>query len=233
MERENLKEYIESKDYFKDARSWYNMKYMAPNTHKVWVFYGFLAVTLVFLSLLVNIQNLLPVKRKLTYAVSVVSDVSEGETRAQIYEMGEGEGAGAPYQFIATHLLKNYVIMREDFDYSKLKKQFNYVKKNSTRLIFKRFYNYMSVNNPDSPIMRYQQLAIRKININSIKFAEDGKALVKFASKAKDISGNEFEDLKWEAMIGFNMGEVGRKASTGSRFKFVVTDYKLKLLEGA
>lgn len=230
MEKENLKEYIESKEYFKDARGWYNWKYMLPMSHRVWFFYAALATGLILFSLVININKLLPIKQRLTYGINVVSDIREGETQAQIIEMKGFKGVGAPNKFIAHNLLKNYILSREEFDYKRLKQQFNYIRATSTRLVFKRYYNYMSVNNPDSPVMRYQQYAIRKININDIEFLSDRKASVKFISTAKDSSGKYFENLLWEAIVSYNMGEVGKRVASGTNFKFVVTEYKLKLL---
>lgn len=230
MEKENIKEYIESKQYFKDARDWYNWKYMLPMTHRVWTFYVALAVFIVLLSLIMNINKLLPIKERLTYGINVVSDIRMGETQAKVIEMAGFEGVNAPHRFIASNLIRNYVEVRENFVYGQIKKQYNYVKESSTRLVFKRYYNFMSVNNPDSPIMRYQQFATRNININDIKFLSNRKAKVRFVSRAVDINSKEFEKLYWEADISFNMSKVGRRVPTGTKFKFTVTDYKLKLL---
>jgi len=230
MEKENLKEYIESKEYFRDARLWYNWKYMLPMSHRVWFFYAALTTSLILISLAINVNKLLPIKQKLTYAIKVISDIREGETQAQVIEMNGFTGPDAPFKFIASNLIRNYITSREDFDYSMLKQQFQYIKATSTRLVFRRYYNYMSVNNPESPVMRYQQYATRKININSIKFTTDRHAIITFTSSAKDSNGNKFENLKWEANLSFNMGQVGKRSPTGTEFKFLVTDYKLKLL---
>jgi type IV secretion system protein VirB8 len=228
MEKEDLKEYIESGDYFKDARNWYNWKYILPMTHRVWLFYIFLLSFIMLITLGVNINNLLPIKQKLTYAINVSSDVEKGETKAKVLEMDKLYGT--PTRFIANNLLANYVMKREEFNYEELDGQVEYVQKNSSRLTFKRFYNYMNVNNPESPVMRYQQYATRKIQITDMKFITDTNVVVSFNSVAKDSSNKAFENLKWEANIRFDMGEVGKRLNSGSKFKFIVTDYNLKLL---
>lgn len=120
MEKENLKEYIESKEYFSDARAWYNWKYMLPMSHRVWFFYSALATGLMLLSLIININTLLLIKQTLTYGISLVSDIREGETQAQVIEMKGFEGVHAPFRFIASNLLKNYVLSREEFNYQLL-----------------------------------------------------------------------------------------------------------------
>jgi type IV secretion system protein VirB8 len=229
MERKGLKEHIESGDYFKGAREWYNYKYLLPFTHKVWLSYATMLLVLMLLALTININKLLPIKQKLTYAINVSTNIGVGEANARIEDM-RGEAKITPTRFIASNLLGSYVMNRENFNYSNLSKQFQYMQNTSTRLVYRRFYNYMSVNNPDSPVMRYQQYAKRNITISKIDFVSDNEAIVYFNSIAKDSSGEMFENLNWSAKITFEMGEFGKRLPTGSQFKFTVNDYNLKLL---
>jgi len=228
MDRNGLKEHIESRDYFKNAREWYNYKYLLPLTHRLWLTYAALLLVLMFLALVLNINKLLPIKQQLTYAINITPHTGEGEANARIENM-RGESMH-PNRFIAQNLIESYVTNRENFNYSNMKSQFQYVENTSTRLVYRRFYNYMSVNNPDSPVMRYQQYAKRTITIEDINFISDNEATVTFNSVAKDSSGAIFENLNWSASITFDMGEVGRRVPTGSPFKFTITDYNLKLL---
>lgn len=230
MDHEAFKEYLESKKYFIDARNWYHTKYLAPVSQRIWVFYTLILLSALFCALLLNINMMLPIKQKITYPIDVYSNIKEGEPFAQILEMpGDSKGADAPFRFIATELISGYVTKRENFDYTHLAKQIKYIQANSTRLVFRKFYNYMSASNPDSPLMRYQKYAKRDIEIKSIKYISNEEALVTFVSKAKAKGGASFEHLLWSARIRFNMGDVGRKLRNGARFKFLVTDYSLKL----
>ncbi len=229
IDRKGLREYIESRDYFKHARDWYNYKYLLPLTHRVWLFYATMLLALMLLALTININKLLPIRQQLTYAINVSTSAGAGEANARIEDM-RGQDKIAPTRFIAGNLLESYVSNRENFSYSNLPKQFQYMQNTSTRLIYRRFYNYMSVNNPDSPVMRYQQYAKRNIKVTHIDFVTDNEAIVYFNSVAKDSSGAVFENLNWSAKIAFEIGEFGKRLPTGSPFKFVVTDYNLKLL---
>lgn len=229
MDKKGLKEHIESRDYFKCAREWYNYKYLLPFTHRVWLAYATMLLALMLLALTININKLLPIRQQLTYAINVSADAGMGETNARIEDMRGGEKI-TPVRFIATNLLKSYVMNRENFSYSNLPKQFQYMQNTSTRLVYRRFYNYMSVNNPDSPVMRYQQYAKRNVTVSHIDFISDNEATAYFNSVAKDSSGEVFENLNWSAKITFEMGEFGKRLPTGSQFKFTVNDYNLKLL---
>ncbi len=228
MSQDSLKEYVESQAYFRDARNWYNLKYLAPLSHKVWLVYATLLLVIVMGALAVNIYKLLPVKQELIYAISVST---RGENNARIVSMDAVGEKNSPQRFIAKNLLEDYVANRENYNYDNLEGQFNRVHNDSTRLVFKRFYNYMSINNPDSPIMRYQKYAKRKIAITDIKFISDNAAIVHFHSTAKDDNNSIFENLNWEARVSFEMGDVGKRKPTGSPFDFTVIDYSLKLLE--
>jgi type IV secretion system protein VirB8 len=231
MDKSGLKEYIDSRDYFKNARAWYNTKYLLPITHRVWISYAAMLLVLMFVALAINIEKLLPIKQKLTYAINITpSPKALGETNARIEDMRVLNKAIMPNRFIARSLLESYVTNRESFSYGNLESQFKYVENTSTRLVYRRFYNYMSVNNPESPLMRYQQYAKRSVTINEILFNSDNEAIVEFNSIAKDSSGSIFENLNWAATVNFDMGKVGERLPNGSPFKFTVVDYSLKLL---
>jgi len=227
MSREGLREYIESGNYFKDAMKWYSDKYLLPINQKIWFFYSALILVVAITALIINVSKLLPIRQELRYAISISNT---HETKAQIMDMNITDTGMTPYKFVANSLLKNYVTNRENYDYNLLDKQFSHIQNSSTRMVFKRFYNYMSINNPDSPVMRYQKYARRNVTITNVKFLSDTDAIVQFNSTSKDGGNNSFENLNWEAMISFQMGDVGMRLPTGSRFDFTVTDYKLKLL---
>ena len=88
----------------------------------------------------------------------------------------------------------------------------------------------MNINNPDSPVMRYQKYAKRSITIDDLSFISDNNANILFTSIATDSRGKIFENLKWQATITFDMSDIATKLPGGSKFNFSVTDYKLKIL---
>ena len=128
-------------------------------------------------------------------------------------------------------MIRNYVNQREGYDYDNLKKQFIYVKNNSTRMVFRRFYNYMNINNPSSPVLLYQKDIKRSCSLISSKFLTNTKSEVKFQSIARNNTGEVFENKIWQVIIDYEIDSIKIDLPNDTRFNFTVTDYQLKLLE--
>jgi type IV secretion system protein VirB8 len=128
-------------------------------------------------------------------------------------------------------MVRNYVMQRERYNYDLLKKQFTFIKNNSTRIVFRRFFNFMNIDNPSSPVMQYQKSANRNIKILSADYTDDNNAIVTFHSEARGATGNVLEDTVWQATISYEIDKIDPYLPSGSRFNFTVTDYQLKLIE--
>lgn len=230
MSQDGLKEYVRLGHYFTDARKWYNYKYLSPIAHKAWAFYTILILIVMLAALGMNIKRLLPVKQIVSYGISIDNKMTATEESASIIKMDDEDTHETPVHFISSILLKNYLISRESYNAESLSKQYAHILSTSTRVVFKRFEDYMKIDNPDSPVLRYQGYAKRNIVINNIEFPSDNEAVIKFTSTARDSSNKIFENLVWEAKVGFDMGSLQKKSPTGSKFDFTVTDYTLKLL---
>jgi type IV secretion system protein VirB8 len=228
MNRKGLKEYIESGSYFKDSIEWYGDKYLSPVTHKIWAAYILMLLAVMLAALLSNIDRLLPMIQSVRYALFIQNTYGP-DKNIRILTM-QADDVTTPAKFIAGTLLKSYIINRESYDYDKLNTQFQRVANSSTRLIFKRFDSAMKIDNPDSPIIKYQKYAKRSVTITHIKFISDTEAIIEFNSLARDDSSNILENMKWQVDVAFEMGDVRVKRPNGSRFDFTVTDYKLKFV---
>lgn len=136
-----------------------------------------------------------------------------------------------PLASITDIMTKNYVLNRERYSYDDLKKQFIFVKNNSTRIVFRRFYNFMNIDNPSSPVMKYQKHVKRSANIISTSYPTRTKAIVKFNSIVQNSAGEISEDIVWQATIDYEIDKINPKLPSGSRFNFTVTDYQLKLIK--
>lgn len=222
----SLKEHVESGEYFIDARNWYNHKYVHPFSQRSSVFILSIIICALFLGIATNMRHLFPIVMQVRYYTNAdtITDKSAQIIRAD--QIGNN-----PRASIVDIIAKNYVLQREKYDYDFLKKQFTYVKNNSTRIAFRRFYDYMNIDNPSSPVLRYQKDAKRSVQIISSRFISDTKESVKFHVVAKNIAGDILEDTVWLATIEFEADQINNDLPPGSRFNFIVTDYELKLLE--
>ena len=222
----SLPEYIKSGDYFKDARDWYKYKYIYIFSQRSFMFILSAIICVVFFGVVVNIYGLFPVVVQVKYTIS--ADSSDNKT-AQIIRANQI--TNQPLESITDIMVRNYVMSREAYKYSKLKKQFTFVKNNSTRIVFRRFYNFMNIDNPSSPVMRYQKTVARAAQVISIDYSRKNKAIVKFNSIATSDSGKIEENMVWQATIDYEIDKINPNYPSGSRFNFTVTDYQLKLLK--
>lgn len=220
-----MREYINSGQYFVDSRQWYNNKYINPLSHRSII--ACLAAVTVLLVMLVclNIQLLLPLTRQLKYSISVNS---LGQQSAQITKANQVPDH--PLLSIAQILLGDYIKSREQYSYPKLDNQMKYVQNTSTRMVFKKFYDYLSMDNPESPVLRYQKEAQRSIIIDNIQFLDANHASVRFTSVGKDATNKIFEHISWLATISFEIDDIALHKPAESTFNFIVTDYRVKML---
>ena len=224
-QRESLQNYIKSGEYFRDAMIWYRLKYINPLSHRSFVFLATMIVCALFTGCIIHIYSLFPVVIKVQYSVDI------GSNSNKIVQIIEPEDESIEStSFITGILIKNYVIARESYSYDNLRNQFIFLQNSSTRIAFRKFYNLMNIDNPHSPVMRYQKNIIVSPTIVSINYPDDTRAVVKFNSIAKDGAGNITENVLREATIDYEIDKVNPNRAPGSRFNFTVTDYRLKLI---
>jgi type IV secretion system protein VirB8 len=220
-----INDYIAKGEYFADARKWYYNKYVAQVAHRS-IFLGVCSVLLLLILVLVmNIQSLLPIVRSLKYIISV--PVATNQTAEVVHAQ---DVADNPLQSVLIIMIKDYVKRREQYDYAALATQIKYMHNTSSRTIFTQFYNYLNIDNPESPILRYQNEARRIINVTNVHFLNDSYAEVSFTSAAVTNDGKSFENLSWIATLRFNSDPINVSSSAKSKFNFTITDYKLKLV---
>lgn len=221
----SLQDYIKSGEYFADAKEWYKYKYIHPFSQRSFILILSVIICCLFVGVVININSLFPSVIQVKYSIN--ADTSANKA-AQITRANQIEND--PLASIIDVLVRNYVLKRESYDYDALKKQFVYVKNNSTRIVFRRFYNYMNIDNPSSPIMRYQKGAKRKVTILSARYPSPTKAIIEFNSVSENVANEVIEDATWQATIDLEVDEINTKLPSGARFNFTIVDYQLKLL---
>ena len=222
----SLKTYVESGEYFIDTQNWYKYKYLHPFSHRSFLFILTATILVLFTSIIINIYNLFPIITPVRY--SILTESGENKS-AQIINADQIDNN--PLASIADIMLRNYVIQRETYDYNNLKKQFIYIKNNSTRIVFRRFYNFMNINNASSPVLLYQKDIKRTVSIISSHFISDTKTEIKFNSIARNGNGEIVEDMNWRAVVDYEIDQIDTNLPPESRFNFAVTDYQVQLLE--
>lgn len=168
---------------------------------------------------------MLPLTTKIQYSVLTPNNIEQNAhiTKPNLIN-------GSIETGIAELLIRNYVKSRESYSYKDLKKQFNLVRNNSTRIIFRRFYNFMNIDNPNSPIMKYQKDFTRNIKISSVTHPSYETVVVDFESKLLNLSEEVVETSSWKATISYEMDKITDSLPVNSKFNFTVVDYQLKLI---
>ena len=222
----SLKEYIETGEYFTDARHWYEYKYIHPFSQRSFIFILSVIICVLFVEVVININSLFPSVIQVKYSISATTSANK---TAQIIRANQIKND--PQSSVTDILIKNYVLSREKYSYSDLKKQFIFVKNNSTRIVFRRFYNFMNIDNPSSPVLKYQKNTKRTAKIISTSYPSKTKAVVKFNSIVQNSAGEITEDIVWQATIDYEIDKINPNLPSGSRFNFTVTNYQLKLIK--
>lgn len=215
------------KKYFADLNVWYNDKYIKPFSHKSYVICFLVYSIVLFIAMGINIYKLFPLGHSVKYLVKL----DNYHNNKKVYLIKPKDKHDDYITFFAKYLVKNYVEQREIYDYIKLKEQILFVKAKSTPQVFNQFYSYLQVDNPNSPVLRYQDQVKRFIYPLSNDMINLNTAKMKFRSIVYDAKSNLMENLIWEATIGFEINTNYLDNEENPTLYFVVTDYKLKLLE--
>ncbi len=221
----SLEQDIRSGDYFKRARIWYATKYITPLSQRsmLLIFLGIIGVML--LGIILNVISLFPVVKQVRYSIN--SNIFQSSANI----ISADQIANNSLRSIADIMIRNYVIHRESYDYDQLKSQFAFIQNNSTRLVFRKFYNYMSIDNSLSPVLKYQKYIRRSVNILSTEYSNDNQVTVVFSTLAKNSGGEISENMVWQASLNYEIDQINLNLSDNSRFNFAITDYRVKLLQ--
>jgi type IV secretion system protein VirB8 len=220
----SVQEYIKSGEYFIDARKWYNSQYLYPLVQRSCLMFFGIIFSILLLSVAINFKTLLPVVRQVRYAI-----ISQSLKNATITSANHIRNDAI--SSIDDIMVRNYLKHRESYDYDLLQPQFIFMQNNSTRIIFRQFANFMNIDNPISPVMRYQRSLRRSVNIISVVYNKNNEAIVIFTSLVKGSSNEILENMVWQATINFEIDEINIYLPNNSKFNFTVTGYKLKLIE--
>lgn len=223
---DSLPEYIKSGDYFTDARNWYKYKYVHPFSQKSFMILLSLIISILFFVVMMTMKSLFPSVMQVRYSINADTSLNKS---TQIIRADEIDND--PLASVVDIMLKNYVIKRESYNYNNLGKQFIYLKNNSTRLVFRRFSSFMSLDNPDSPVLALQKNAKRFVKIISASFPNPTKAIIEFSATANTPGGKNIENKVWQATVSYEIDKINSDLPNGTRFNFTVTDYELQLLE--
>ena len=221
----SLQEDIRSGKYFEDAKKWYSFKYITPLTQRSLVLIITGIACIILLGIGLNINSLFPIIKQVRYSINADTFQSSANI------IPADQISNDPLGSISDIMIRNYITHRESYDYDQLKSQFTFIQNNSTRLVFRKFYNYMNIDNPLSPVLKYQKYIRRSVTILAINYSNENQAIINFNTIAKSSSGEIIENMVWQATLSFEIDKINLNLMADSRFNFAITDYRIKLLQ--
>ena len=216
---------FDKEQYYADAKEWYYDIYLEPLRERSVLMVAAVFMFLIALLVGLSMYSMLPLERQIEYG-SFTEDVFKKRSKiakASTY-------ANDPISSIAKILSEYYVIKRESYGYEGLKSQLSYIKTHSSSLIFKKFYNYITLDNPQSPVLKYQKDVYRVVNVVSTRLKNNEQEFTITFYTTAIHEGKAIERIMWEAQLNYEIDRIDLRAKHGTPFKFVVTNYKLKLL---
>lgn len=217
---------VRTGEYYREAMSMYDVTVNDPMAERyVYVFITFCAM-LVFLIGFFGMQGLYPLERAvpLTY---LTHDLYEDIPRIRSLQSFKNEN---PSESLLRFLVRNYVVLREEYNISTFDRNVNGIKSQSSEDVFRKFQRFIDPNNPESPIKVYQRHSKRKIRVLSTRRNPDGMEVV-FESLID--SRTDVKKSHWRANIAFQYSgiELDEKSDTVKPMNFVVTEYSSKRLQ--
>jgi type IV secretory pathway component VirB8 len=197
---------VDDGSYFREAREWYSMKYVALISERVvYIVITVLALVLFVLSCMA-IYGLLPLtpSAPFTYMAKNGRDTI-AHIRLLERKWGEPNDVSLRYYFA-----EEYVKRREAYSIKTLNSSVLYIYGHSSANVAKEFRGYIDASNPQSPLVLYQSRVERKIDIVSSDITPLGnnkyEARVDFvAMVAKD---NGYEQTYHRSKLQFDYTDI-------------------------
>jgi type IV secretory pathway component VirB8 len=221
-----IAEKVRTGEYFREARGMYDMSVHDPMAERyLYIFITVLALVILAIAQS-SMQGLYPLNTQVPLIVDT-NDTVEDLPRIQSLVTGKDE---APAESLLRFLVRNYVIMREEYNINTFDRNVNGLKSQSSEAVVKEFQQYIDPRNPDSPITLYQRHSRRHVTVLAIRRVGDGMEVV---YDAVVESKTDIKKSRWRADIAFQYSgiELDDKTDKVKPLTFVVTNYHSKRLQ--
>lgn len=219
----------ESGEYYKDSQEWYAYHYIKPFTERSFLMIFAAVLFVCVLVMFSTVAGIHPIRQEIPYMVQTDDSVDY-----ILSIKGIGEGFDSMHNAVASYILKRYVEAYESYDYKNLKDQLNYIYNTSSQQVYSDFYQYMSLENPQSPIQEYQRGARRVVEVTNVSFPPNverpDRAIVTFKATVENFKTNKYTDSYWSTKLVFNLPDIERIAheKNTDKIDFIVTAYEVE-----
>ncbi len=231
---QELQQKIKSGDYYKEALEWYNFIYIYPVAARTFMITVTVFCVLINVIAVYGIYSFMPLKIEVPLAVPI-DDVGDFYVQVKKLDTDRNNGSEA----VAKYLLAQYVAFREDYAYSNLEMDANFVKRFSSPAIYDKYAAYMDLHNAASPVGRLKEsgsVAVMNVTVDLPPIAKgkaqasgdrNRKATVFF--ETRETNGVNATTNKYRSDIYFTFSEinVNPKDKSLTPLDFRVEDYIL------
>jgi type IV secretion system protein VirB8 len=226
----SIVENLYSNSYFAESRKWYLAIHILPIVERSYMLLLALIFIIAALNGLISIQT---INHKIPYFLVPITMQDTITYQPVIKPLESVIKEATPYKAFAKYFASKYVLTRESYNYNNIDNQTIKIKNISTNHVAQEFKDLLDLNNPNSPLLRYQKNATRSITIKDIEFLhDDNNVIVTFEAKVDDPKSETPEITYWLANISFSMSDVDDQAVyLQDSFYYIVFDYKVQQIK--
>ncbi len=228
----SISRHVKEGKYYEDARLWYINRFVLPMSERT---YLLIVMSFYIFALVVSgyyYSNTKPAEPEVTYMLST-NDIST--TYAVINSIGDAREQ--PQIGITKYIVANYVITRESYSYNpdNIKNQLAFIQNTTVGTEFLKYKFMTSENNPNSPIMVYQDkyrrsIAIKKVDLSKTP-SNTQQAMVYFQSDLKNIASNQVVSQDFVATINFKIENIETMMQKNAKqLGFLVIGYNTRAI---
>jgi type IV secretion system protein VirB8 len=223
----SISQYVKSGKYYNDARLWYVNKFIFPITERSYAMILLSCFTLGLTILVLFYLQVDPSPREITY-ISPAKDMSKYYSVI----LPAGAQTEAPQLRVTKYMLATYIIRRESYEFGYIKDQLAYIQNTTVGSEYLKYENAVSINNPFSPIMSYQDVNTRQIKVKQVKMLKSspgvGRAMVYFTATVRNIASNKVISENFVATVSFKIDNIKMLIDQNSKkLGFLVLDYTI------
>lgn len=237
--RQDIKQSVESGEYYRDALNWYGTMYHAPISQRAMlIIITTFAVAIILMSL-TGLFILLPLRETKSMIVRIPESL---EHIATVHQLTDNPSQD-PNKIVMDWFVRDFVTKREAYNIDKQQQFFRRIYVLSAPKVYNEYIRLYKSDN--SPTIRYERhtkrvISLRDVDVRRMEVVEpatgdspevvDVQAYVEF--QATEEAPSEDRKSKWGADITFRFSKIHVDQVTGdiTPMEFKVTDYKSKQL---
>jgi type IV secretion system protein VirB8 len=227
----SISQEIKSGKYFINAHQWYANKFVyviAERSYMAIIACCYISALLILGFYYMKID---PLAQQSSYLISL-PDITK--QYASIRTIGNVNSS--PQLNVAKYMLEQYVMQREHYNFTDMTSELagdrNFIKMSSSREIYLKYKSYISINNPYSPVMLYQNTNRVNVKVTEVRLlklehnATYSRAVIHYDSIARNLITNKTTTTKMAANINYQIDNA-EKAIDKKRLNFLVLGYNI------